>query len=37
MAFDDEGFMTLDADGDACQGAQNVLDFAQVTEGTMPP
>ena len=30
MEVDEEGFMTLDAEGDAFQGAQNVLNFAQV-------
>ena len=30
MEVDEEGFMTLDAESDAFQGAQNVFNFAQV-------
>ena len=33
MELDDEGFMTLDAESDAAEGAQNVLSFAQVGGG----
>ena len=33
MEVDEEGFMTLDAESDAFQGAQNVLNFAQVGKG----
>jgi len=30
MVADDEGFMTLDFNGDASHGARNVVNFAQV-------
>ena len=30
MEADDEGFMTLDFNGDASHGARNVVNFAQV-------
>ena len=34
MEVDDEGFMTLDLNGDARHGARNVVNFGQVRGGT---
>ena len=33
MEVDDEGFMTLDLNGDARHGARNVVNFGQVRGG----
>ena len=33
MEVDEEGFMTLDFQGDASHGARNVVNFAQVCKG----